>query len=135
VKPLFIFDHVVATPGALDAIEVSGDSLSTYLARHQSSDWGEIDARDRKDNQLSLEQCFRLMSVYGLSTGVKIWVITKPTARPPAFCCQKNIDVDAMNYRAGVDAERFQEASKAKPYSLWNYRLSAAKRLRNCFCV
>ena len=57
---------------------VSGNDLSTYMARHQSGDWGEIDAHDRKENELSLEQGFRLMSVYTLSiTGVKIWIITE----------------------------------------------------------
>ena len=78
MKPLFTLGQVVATPGALAAIWVSGDDLSTYLARHQSGDWGDIDAHDRRENQLSLEQGFRLMSVYTLSiTGVKIWVITE----------------------------------------------------------
>jgi hypothetical protein len=73
VKPNFSFGHVVATPGALVAIGVSGESLSIYLARHQSGDWGDIDARDRRENQLSLEQGFRLMSVYTFSiTGVKM---------------------------------------------------------------
>ena len=56
MKPLFTLGHVVATPGALAAIGVSGDDLSTYLARHQSGDWGDVDAHDRKENQLSLEQ-------------------------------------------------------------------------------
>jgi len=69
--------RVVATPGALAAIGVSGDDLSTYLARHQSGDWGDVDAHDRMENQLSLEQGFRLMSVYSLRNGVKIWVITE----------------------------------------------------------
>jgi hypothetical protein len=77
VKPLFTLGQVVATPGALKAIEASGDSLSSYLTRHQSRDWGEVDAHDRKENEISLEQGFRLMSVYSLSTGVKIWVITE----------------------------------------------------------
>ena len=78
VKPLFTLGQVVATPGALAAIGVSGDDLSTYLARHQSGDRGDIDAHDRKENQLSLEQGLRLMSVYKLSiTGVKIWIITE----------------------------------------------------------
>jgi hypothetical protein len=78
VKPLFTLGQLVATPGALAAIGVSGDDLSNYLARHQSGDWGDIDAHDRRENQLSLEQGFRLMSVYTLSiTGVKIWVITE----------------------------------------------------------
>ena len=78
MKPLFTLGRVVATPGALAAIGVQGDDLSTYLGRHQSGDWGEVDTHDRKENQLSLEQGFRLMSVYTLSiTGVKIWVITE----------------------------------------------------------
>jgi hypothetical protein len=77
VKPLFTLGRIVATPGALKAIEVSGDSLSSYLSRHITGDWGEVDAHDRKENELSLEQGFRLMSVYSLSTGVKIWVITE----------------------------------------------------------
>ena len=77
MKPLFTLGQVVATPGALEAIEASGDSLFSYLSRHISGDWGEVDAHDRKENELSLEQGFRLMSVYSLGTGVKIWVITE----------------------------------------------------------
>ena len=78
MKPLFTLGRVVATPGALAAIGVSDDDLSIYLARHQSGDWGDVDAHDRKENQLSLEQGIRLMSVYTLNiTGVKIWVITE----------------------------------------------------------
>jgi hypothetical protein len=59
VKPLFTLGQLVATPGALAAIGVSGDDLYTYLARHQSGDWGEIDDHDRKENQISLELGFR----------------------------------------------------------------------------
>jgi hypothetical protein len=67
----------VATPGAMAAVGVSDDSLSSYLSRHQSGDWGEVDAHDRMENNLALEQGSRLMSVYTLSiTGAKIWVIT-----------------------------------------------------------
>jgi hypothetical protein len=77
LKPLFTLGQVVATPGALKAIEASGDSLSSYLSRHITGDWGEVDAHDMKENELSLGQGFRLMSVYTLSTGVKICVITE----------------------------------------------------------
>jgi hypothetical protein len=78
VKLLFTLGQLVATPGALAAIGVSGNDLSTYLVRHKSGDWGEIDTHDWRENQLSLEQGFRLMSVYRLSiTGVTIWVITE----------------------------------------------------------
>ena len=58
LNPLFPLGRIVATPGALAAIGISGDDLSTYLARHQSGDWGEVDAHDRKENQFSLEQGF-----------------------------------------------------------------------------
>jgi len=55
---------VCATPGALAEIGVSGDDLSAYLPP-SVGDWGDIDAHDRKENQLSLEQGFRLMSLTG----------------------------------------------------------------------
>ena len=78
MKPLFTVGQFVATPGALAAIGVSGDDLSSYLARHQSGDWGEVDDQDWKENQISLEQGLRLMSVYILGiTAVKIWIITE----------------------------------------------------------
>jgi hypothetical protein len=44
VKPFFSLGRVVATPGALAAMGISGDDISTYLARHQSGDWGDVDA-------------------------------------------------------------------------------------------
>ena len=73
----FNLGQLVATPGALAAIEASGDSLVTYLSRHESGIWGEVDEHDRKENELSLERGLRLMSVYSLSTGIKIWIITE----------------------------------------------------------
>ena len=73
----FNLGRLVATPGALAAIEASGDSLLTYLSRHESGIWGEVDEHDRKENELSLEHGLRLMSVYSLSTGIKIWIITE----------------------------------------------------------
>jgi hypothetical protein len=73
----FNLGQVVATPGALAELEASGDSLLSYLNRHVTGDWGEVDAHDRKENELSLEHGFRLMSVYTLSSGVRIWIITE----------------------------------------------------------
>jgi hypothetical protein len=61
VKPPFTLRRIVATRGALAAIGVSGDDLSTFLARHQSGDWGDVDAHHREENQLSLEQGYRLI--------------------------------------------------------------------------
>jgi hypothetical protein len=69
--------RLVATPGALAAIGVSGESLSDYLTRHLSGDWGEVDAEDAQENEVSLKYGWRLLSAYTLKSGTKIWVITE----------------------------------------------------------
>jgi hypothetical protein len=77
MKALFPLGQVVATPGALAEMEASGESLFSYLQRHLSGDWGEVDAHDRRENELSLREGFRLMSVYTLSNGIRFWIITE----------------------------------------------------------
>jgi len=72
VKPLFTLGRVVATPGALAAIGVSGESLFDYIARHLSGDWGDVDAGDAQENELSLKHDWRLLSAYTLKSGTKI---------------------------------------------------------------
>ena len=77
MKPLFTLGQVVATPGALAAIEKSGQQPGEFLTRHVSGDWGEVDAHDIKENELSLRHGFRLLSAYHTSAGDKLWVITE----------------------------------------------------------
>ena len=77
MKSLFTLGQLVATPGALAAIGVSGDDPSTYLVRHQSGDWDDVDAEDARENELSLTHGWRLLSAYTLQSGAKIWVITE----------------------------------------------------------
>lgn len=75
--PKFPLGQVVATPGALRALEDSGESAFDFLYRHASGDWGELDEHDRRENELSLREGFRLLSAYRLKTGEKIWIITE----------------------------------------------------------
>lgn len=63
-KPLFDLGQLVATPGALAALEKSGQSPMDFLSRHVTGDWGDIPDEDRQENLLSLEKGFRLMSSY-----------------------------------------------------------------------
>ena len=77
VKPLFPFRHVVATPGALAAIEKSGQQPGEFLARHVSGDWGAVPPEDIKENEVSLQHGFRLLSAYHTSAGDRLWVITE----------------------------------------------------------
>jgi DNA invertase Pin-like site-specific DNA recombinase len=64
-------------PGALDAIEKSGQQPRDFLTRHVSGDWGEVPPEDIKENQFSLKHGFRLLSAYRTSAGERLWVITE----------------------------------------------------------
>lgn len=77
----FQLGQTVATPGALAGIEASGESVSTYLSRHVSGDWGVVDAEDARENEYAIILKMRIMSVYLLKSGVRIWIITEADRR------------------------------------------------------
>jgi hypothetical protein len=68
--------RVVATPGALNVLLDAGEDPVRYLARHASGDWGDLDAYDRKENKLSLEHGWKIVSSYPVGEEI-IWVITE----------------------------------------------------------
>lgn len=76
-KPLFQLGQVVATPGALDVLDKSGQAPSEFLNRHVRGDWGDLCDEDRESNQLALTDGTRLLSAYQTTTGEKLWVITE----------------------------------------------------------
>jgi hypothetical protein len=76
-KPLFSLGAIVATVGAANALEESGDDYSPLLDRHQAGDWGEIDPEDRGVNEEALKEGARIFSVYQLSDSRKVWIITE----------------------------------------------------------
>jgi invasion protein IalB len=76
-QPLFSLDQLVATPGALAALEKAGQGPLDFLSRHVHGDWGDLCEEDRRENQFSLEQGFRLLSSYRILAGVKLYVITE----------------------------------------------------------
>lgn len=67
----------MATPGALAALEKSGQSPVDFVSRHVTGDWGEIREEDRNENQFSLEKGFRLLSSYRTTANDVVWVITE----------------------------------------------------------
>jgi hypothetical protein len=69
--------RIVATHGALRALEEAGDDPAFFLSRHLSGNWGELDPEDVRENEFSLTHGFRLLSAYRLSDGTKIWIITE----------------------------------------------------------
>jgi hypothetical protein len=74
----FPLGQIVSTPGALNALGVAGVKPHELISRHASGDWGDLCEDDRRENELALEEGFRLLSAYRLPrTGVKLWVITE----------------------------------------------------------
>jgi len=71
----FRLGKIVSTPNALD--QLTQDDILLAIQRHQAGDWGDVDEHDWQENELSLEQGFRLFSVYHAGSGVKFWLITE----------------------------------------------------------
>ena len=68
--------RVVATPGALKLLMVTGGHTFHYLARHATGDWGELCGFDRRQNEIALRDGYRIFSSYEISAG-RVWVITE----------------------------------------------------------
>ena len=51
MAPKFKLGHVVATPGALIAFTEAKDAIRTYLSRHATGDWGELEPVDVAENE------------------------------------------------------------------------------------
>lgn len=73
----FSLGRVLATPGALAALERAGQTVLCLLQRHQRGDWGETCPEDAQLNEEAVQDGGRIFSAYVLSTGVKVWVITE----------------------------------------------------------
>ena len=76
-KTVVSLGTVVATPGALTALEEACESSLGYLMRHASRDWGEVPPEDWEENEFSIERDLRVLSAYTLRNGTKIWIITE----------------------------------------------------------
>jgi len=75
---LFKLGQVVATPGALWAIEENNVDSWGLLLRHANGDWGCVPEEDQRENRLSVENGYRVMSSYPLNErGDKLWIITE----------------------------------------------------------
>lgn len=73
---LFHSGPIVATPGALEALERNQVSATDYLSRHLTGDWGELADEDIETNDQSIKNGARILSAYSLPDETKIWVIT-----------------------------------------------------------
>ncbi len=62
----------------MEALTREGRDFLEFLRRHVSGDWGDLCGADRRENDLSVKEGFRILSAYRLPrTGVKLWIITE----------------------------------------------------------
>ena len=73
----FFLGHIVATPGALEALRRAQQLPQDFLARHGIGDWGDLSEEDRQENELSLRKGFRLLSTYHTRLGERVWIISE----------------------------------------------------------
>ena len=89
---LFPLGQVVATPGALAALERAKQPATCFLDRHAIGDWGELDQSDVAENAYSMVHGFRLLSSYQTDAGEKLWIITEADRSATTCCCLRSTD-------------------------------------------
>jgi hypothetical protein len=82
---LFPLGQTVATPGAIEALLRTKTLPTHLLARHQTGDWGDVDAEDKAANDLDLIHGGQLLSAYRLEDSTKVWVITEADRSATTF--------------------------------------------------
>jgi hypothetical protein len=71
----FLLGRIVATSNALSRI--AQEDILFGIQRHQVGDWGELRNEDIEENEGSLHDGGRLLSVFYSVTGVKFYIITE----------------------------------------------------------
>lgn len=71
----FAIGRLVITRTALSTLDP--EDIPRSLTRHCLGDWGDVCPEDWAENELSLKEGFRLLSVYHDRNGVQFWIITE----------------------------------------------------------
>ncbi len=74
---LFPLGQVVATPGALEALDRAAINAADLIQRHQSGDWGNVPLSDAEENMSSVENGWRILSSYAINEDQNLWIITE----------------------------------------------------------
>jgi len=72
---LFPLGQTVITRAAQSSLDP--EDVLASLCKHAGGNWGECGNHDWEENQLSLKEGFRLLSVYRDRNGIKFWIITE----------------------------------------------------------
>ncbi len=74
---LFSLGSVCLTVGAKEALAESNQEPFEFLSKHQLGDWGDVCQDDKKENDFSVKNGFRILSAYLTAKHEKIWIITE----------------------------------------------------------
>ncbi len=75
--PKFALGQIVATPGAIVALEFNGISALSLLQRHYRGDYGELCEEDKQANEFAIVNGERILSVYTLADGQRLYIVTE----------------------------------------------------------
>lgn len=73
----FPLGSVFLTPGAIEALEESGQTPDEFINRHARLEQGELCDVDHKENLFSVDKPLRIFSAFKTGQGVKLWIITE----------------------------------------------------------
>jgi hypothetical protein len=75
-QPRFPLGKITVTPHAVEAFFAAHQTPHEFMDRHRAGDWGEISQYEKEQNERGLKEELRIISVYRLKTGVRIWILT-----------------------------------------------------------
>ena len=79
-QSLFDLGQIMISEFAEDAFRKTGDAIDYYLQRHGTKDWGYERSANRAEshsrNNAALESGMPVQSVFYLSDGTEIWIVT-----------------------------------------------------------
>lgn len=76
-QPLFPLGQTVVTDRVVVALAETGQTLESFLQRHQLGDWGIVNEEEWIDNNQSVQEGSRILSAFRLTNGIEFWVITE----------------------------------------------------------
>ena len=78
MTPKFDLGRIATTPGALEALERSGQDAAIFLEKHAAGDRGDVAPDDQAENEKALQEGGRLVSLFMTLKGDAILIITGP---------------------------------------------------------
>lgn len=81
----FALGKIVATRGAIAAMQEAGQCPLEFLSRHIRNDWGEVCPDDWVLNDQALDDGDRILSAYKTNKGERLWIITEADRSASTF--------------------------------------------------